>query len=394
MRRAILTACAALMPLLAACGGASGGGTSGSSGPVTVGLAVSLSGSEADTGAKLRDGAQFWLDQGNKILGRDVKLIVRDDESSPATSARLYERLITVDHADALIGPYGSGPSAAVAKVTDRHSRFILMTGASAASIFEGSKMAVQLMSPQVHLPALALKLASEKGYKSIAAAAIDNPYGQEVLDGVRLYASKYQMQVLTDDVYPENPRDLSSLIINMKKENPDVVYVGAYVPDGVLFMRQAKEQGLNPKMYVLGATGPVTPEFVDSLGASAEYVMGTAQWVPKAPYPGAEKFVSAWSKAHPDTPVDYVQATGYAAMEVLSRLAKEAGSLDDEALLEAAHAADYKTLYGPYKLDEDGIQIAERGVVTQIQDGTIVPVYPSGTGFEPKLPTPPWSNR
>lgn len=392
MRKATVTAVAALLPLLAACGGASGGGSG--AGPVKVGLAVSLSGAEADTGTKLRDGAQLWVDEGHKILGRDVELTVRDDESSPATAARLYERLITVDDADALIGPYGSGPSAAVAKVTKRHNRFILMTGASAASIFKGSKTAVQLMSPQLHLPAPALKLASEKGYKTVAAAAIDNPYGQEVLSGIKMYTAKEQMQLLSSDVYPEDARDLSSLIIKMKKEQPDVVYVGAYVPDGVLFMRQAKEQGLNPKMYVLGATGPVTPEFVKGLGATAEYVMGTAQWVPQANYPGVDKFVAAWKKAHPDKPVDYVQATGYAAMDVLSRIAKDAGSLDDEALLKAAHAADYKTLYGPFKVDEDGIQIAQRGVVTQIQNGKIVPVYPSGMGAEPKLPTPPWSDR
>lgn len=395
MRRACLLVSGLLVFFaLAACGGTDNAADDAGS-TIKVGLAVSLSGANADTGAKLRDGAQLWVDQGHKILGHPVDLVVRDDESEPATSARLYERLISTEKVDLLIGPYGSGPGAAVAKVADRHKRFILQTGASAATIFQDSKYSVQLMSPQLHLPALALRLASEKGYKTIAAAAVDNPYGVEVLEGVKLYADKLGMSIVHNEKYPEDARDLSSMILKMKAENPDVVYVGAYVPDGILFMRQAKQLGLDPKMFVLGATGPVTPQFVDSLGDISEYVMGTAQWFPGAPYPGAAEFVDAWNKKHPDVQPDYVQATGYGAMEVLAKIAKDAGSFDDDAMLKAAEAADYKTMYGGFKLDDDGVQIAERGVVTQIQGGKIVAIYPKGpTTAEPKLPTPPWSER
>lgn len=394
-KRRIAVLFALVAPVVAACASAPGTGGGGADDPVRVGLAVSLSGAEADTGAKLRDGAKLWVEEGHEIMGRPVELVVRDDESNPATAARLYSRLITVENVDLLIGPYGSGPSAAVAKVTDRHDRFILMTGASAASIFTGSDTAAQLMSPQLHLPQLALKLASEQGYQTIATAALDNPYGREVLEGVRLYADRFGMQIVHDEVYEQEPRDLSSLIINMKRQNPDVVYVGAYVPDGILFMRQAREQGLNAKMFVLGATGPVTQEFIDALGPTAEYVMGTAQWHPQAAYPGIDEFVQSFHQNYgEDEPVDYVHATGYAAMDVLSRLVQDAGSLEADALLEAAHAADYQTLYGGYKLDEDAIQVAERGAITQIQDGEIVPVYPPGTDWEPRLPTPPWSDR
>lgn len=382
-----------IMSALAACGDAD----AKVAGPATVrvGLAVSLSGANSDTGAKLRDGAEMWVKQGHKIDGMSVKLVVRDDESDPATSARLYDRLISTDKVDLLIGPYGSGPGAAVAKVADRHHRFILQTGASAKTIFTSSEMSVQLMSPQLHLPALALRLAEEKGYKTVAAAAVDNPYGTEVLEGVKLYTDKLGLSLVHEEKYPEDARDLSSMILKMKDEHPDVVYVGAYVPDGILFMRQAKQLGLNPQMYVLGATGPVTPQFPDSLGKTADYVMGTAQWFPGAPYPGAQEFVDAWNKEHPDVSADYVQATGYGAMEVLSKLVKDAGSFDDDALLKAALVADYKTMYGGFKLDKDGVQIAERGVVTQIQDGKIVAIYPEGsTTSKPMLPTPHWDQR
>ncbi|MPZ52665.1 MAG: ABC transporter substrate-binding protein [Acidimicrobiia bacterium] len=358
-----------------------------------VGLAVSLSGAVADTGQKMLDGAQLWVDEGNTILDRPVELVVYDDESTPETSARLYDRLIATDQVDLLIGPYGSGPAAAVAEVADRHERFILMTGAAASAIFEGSEMSVQLMSPSIHQPALPLQLAAESGIETMAAAGVDNPYGREVQDGAIRYAEEYGIEVVHQEVYEEEPRDLSSLILSMRSKSPDLVYVGAYVPDSILFTRQAQEQGLEADMFVLGATGPTTPEFVESLGVVSGHMMGTAQWHPQAPYPGAAEFVELFESTHgEDVEVDYVHATGYAGMEVLSLIAADAGSLDDQALLEAAHAAEYETLYGGFLLDETGLQIAERGVVTQIQDGEIVPVWPEGSEWEPIIPAAGWN--
>lgn len=367
----------------------------GSEDPLRVGLAVSLSGAVADTGQKMLDGAQLWVDEGNTILDRPVELVVYDDESTPETSARLYDRLITTDDVDLLIGPYGSGPGAAVAEVADRHERFVLMTGAAASTIFLGSEMSVQLMSPSIHQPGLPIQLAADNGVTTMAVAGVDNPYGREVQDGAILYAQENGIEVVHEEVYEEEARDLSSLVLNMRSKSPDLVYVGAYVPDAILFMRQAQEQGLDAEMFVLGATGPTTPEFVEALGPAAEHVMGTAQWHPQAPYPGAAEFVELFETTYgEDVEVDYVHATGYAGMEVLSLIAEDAGSLDDQAMLEAAHAADYETLYGGFRLDEDGLQIAERGVVTQIQDGEIVPVWPAGTEWEPVIPAPGWNER
>lgn len=362
-------------------------------GPIRIGMAVSLSGPTADTGEKLLAGVQHWIDQGGTLLGRDVELVVQDDESTPATAARLYERLITVEKVDLVLGPYGSGPSAATAPVVDRHGRFIIMPGASAAQIFTDSEMPVQLMTPQRHLPALPLRLANEQGYKTIAIAGVANPYGTETMLGATNYAEEYGLDVVLSEQYEEESRDLSSLIVKMKSLNPDVVYVGAYVPDAILFMRQAKDQGLEPRMFILGSTGPVVPEFVESLGQTAEYVMGTAQWSPDLTYPGVEEFLASWEKAHPDIQADYVQAAGYGMMQLLDQLTEEAGSLDDEALKDAAYAKPHETIFGPFELDNDGIQIAERGAVTQIINGEIRAVYPK-SAIKPELPVPAWAAR
>src|SRR5690554_6737396 len=221
MRRlpAVAAAVAAIL-MISACGSQSSpsqdpaGATETSSGndeapastdKLRVGMAVSLSGATADTGAKQLAGVEHWINEGGTLLGREIELVVQDDESNPATAARLYERMISVEEVDLILGPYGSGPSAAVAPVADRHGRFVIMPGASAAEIFTGSEMPVQLLTPQRHLPALPLRLAQEQGFKTMAVAGVNNPYGTETVEGAVNYAEEFGLEVVLTEHYEED---------------------------------------------------------------------------------------------------------------------------------------------------------------------------------------------
>ena len=66
---------------------------------IKVGLTVSLSGDLAELGQQQLQGMQMWQEDVNsrgELLGRPVKLVHYDDRSDPATSARLYQRLINI----------------------------------------------------------------------------------------------------------------------------------------------------------------------------------------------------------------------------------------------------------------------------------------------------------
>lgn len=362
-------------------------------GPIRIGISISMTGELTDVARDMLAAERLWAEQDNTILGRPVELVILDDESSPETAARLYQRLITQEKVDLLLGPYGSGPSAAVATVADRADRFILMPGASASTVFTESEMAVQLLSPQQMLPNLALELAASEGYKTVATAAVDNPYGRDVVDGVLRFADEHGLEVVHKEFYELEVSDLTSLILSMKRNNPDVVYLGAEQSDGILFMRQAREQGLNPKMFILGPAAPTVQDFVDSLGETSEYVFGTAQWLSTAPWEGVPEF-NELIRSELDVEPNYLHAIGYGGLEILKMIAEDAGTLEDDALMESAQQ-EFEAFLGPWKIDEDGIQTAQRSVITQILDGKIVAVYPEGEETEDYvLPTPTWDER
>src|SRR5260221_9978557 len=87
------------------------GAAAQSGNPIKVGMSLALTGSGAPAGKMLKAAIEHWSDDVNAkggLLGRPVEVIVYDDQSNPASVPNLYTKLITVDKADLLLGPYGT----------------------------------------------------------------------------------------------------------------------------------------------------------------------------------------------------------------------------------------------------------------------------------------------
>ena len=60
--------------------------------------------------------------------------------------------------------------------------------------------------------------------------------------------AEKFGMQVVLNEAYSHKTKDMSSLILKLKRTKPDAILHTGYFPDVVLFFRQARELGLRTK--------------------------------------------------------------------------------------------------------------------------------------------------
>ena len=111
--------------------------------------------------------------------------------------------------------------------------------------------------------------------------------------------------------------------------------------------------------------------------------------------YPGARQFVEAYRKEFPGADLSYHAAAGYAGCQVLLDAILRAGSLDGAKIRDAILRMDRHTVFGGFKVDSEGVQIAHRMLVFQWQDGRKVIVWPDelATGT-PRFPTPGWRER
>src|SRR5262245_45509676 len=268
--------------------------------PIRIGASLSLTGTYAKLGKNQHEGYQLCqkdLNAKGGLLGRKVEFVVYDDQSMPPTGVRLYEKLITEDKVDVVMGPYSSPITEAVAGVTEKYKKVMVSPLAATTSIFKKNRKYIfMVISPaEVYLEGL-LDMAAKRGLKTVAVVNEDTLFSKAAAAGAVDLAKKKGMQVVFTEAYPKGNTDFSALLTKVKAANPDVVAAATYFDDAVALTRQMKELAVNPKMYGVTVGGDL-PEFYDTLKQNAEYIYGATQWEPTLPYPGNQEWFEAYKK-------------------------------------------------------------------------------------------------
>jgi branched-chain amino acid transport system substrate-binding protein len=366
-------------------------------GPIKIGASLSLTGTYAQPGSYQKEGYELCQDHLNAkggLLGRKVEFVFYDDQSMPATGVRLYEKLITEDKVDAVMGPYSSPITEAVANVSEKYQKVMVSPLAATTSIFKkGRKYIFMVISPaEAYLDGL-VDMAAKRGLKTIAVINEDTLFTKASAVGVAEIAKKKGMQIVFQEAYPKGNTDFSALLTKLKAANPDVIAASTYFDDAVAITRQMKELNVNAKMYGVTVGGDL-PKFYELLKQNAEYVYGATQWEGNLPYPGQKEFVDSYQKKFGHEPV-YHSAAGYAGCVIYGEAVKRAGTLDSDKVRDQLLKLETRTFFGDYKVDGDGFQVAHKMVMFQWQDGKKVTVWPDDlANGKPRYPTPGWGQR
>jgi branched-chain amino acid transport system substrate-binding protein len=373
---------------------------------------LSETGQYAALGQNVLRGYQLCVKQTNEkggVLGRRIALVVEDDQSEPAAAVRIYDRLLTQDKVDAILGPYSSPITDAVADVTEKHRMPMLATGAATTSIFKkGRKFVFMVVSPaEMYLEGL-IDMAARRGLKTVALVHEDTLFPKAISQGTLGLAKKRGLQAILAEAYPAGTTDFSAVLGKLRAANPDVLAAGTYFGDAVSLTRQLKQQNVNPKMFAVTVGGDLL-KFYEILGRNAEFVYGATQWEPDLVsllragelvpvarrYPGAREFLESHRKEFPGADLSYHSAAGYGACQVLVEGIRRADSLDREKVRVAILKMDLNTAFGGFKVDRDGVQVAHTMLMFQWQDGKKVIVWPDELASgKARFPTPPWSQR
>lgn len=367
--------------------------------PIRIGASVSTTGTNGRTGLYQQEAFKLWEHQKNQsggLLGRPVEFVIYDDQSDPTTGARLYEKLITDDEVDLVLGPYASGVTQAVAQVTEQYGHPLLVAGASANSIWQsGFERVFGVYSVAGdYFKDIITSIAPAQGYTTAAVIYEDAVFPMSTGEGAVAWCAEAGIEVVHQEAYPQKATDVSSVLTKIRDLNPDMLIGGSYLPDSVLIQRQAKELDLGCKLYTY-SVGAAQPDFVETLGADADWVLGPSMWEPEVDTPGNQQFFEEYQELIGREP-DYHSATGYAGCQILEQALNNIGEIDLDKLADELFSLEMENILpGGYKVDETGKQVGHIPLTVQWQNGEKVIVAPDAvkTG-EIDLPTPPWSER
>lgn len=335
-----------------------------------VGMTVSLTGRQAKYGQEQLHGVQVWIQDINErggLFSERVELVYYDDHSSRMEVAPLYEKLITEDKVEFLLGPVSTTMTYPAAFVAEEHDMPMVAVLASADRIWEvGFRNIFGVIAPSSTQMDLILSYAASRELKTVAQVYANSDGPRLEAKGVRQLASKYGLEVVFDEQFDEDYVDIVDLVRRIKTTDADLVFIASYL-DADTFGKEVRRAGLRPEIMVInGASAQV---FGDELGALADGVMATVDWIHTGHIPGAYDFSFRYHRRFGYYP-DLYSAVGYSAGQVLEGAVRLAGTSDRFQVRRQLEEMRFTSLVGYYRVNQEGKQVGKRQYVTQWQDG------------------------
>jgi len=234
---------------------------------IKIGILFSMTGTFAPAGALAgHRGSMVAIDMVNDRGGVSgeyrIKPVVSDAQSKPDIAIREAERLISIEKVPIISGVFSSSIAVPLAPICEKNKTIFWVVIAISDKVVKDRHLdyVFRPQPPGSKWGRSSVELVKEDyakfGYKSPAQIKVailheDGPYGVSVSRASLAGAKKYGMKVVVDEAYTHTTKDLSSVILKLKRAKPDVILHTGYFPDVVLFFRQARELGLKWKALI-----------------------------------------------------------------------------------------------------------------------------------------------
>jgi len=352
--------------------------------PIKIGFSMALTGGLAPNGKSALLAQKIWEEDINAkggLLGRPVKLIYYDDQSSPSTVPGIYTKLLDVDKVDLVIGAYATAILApAMPIVIQRNKVFIGLLGLAVNSEFDYPNYFAMIPSGPDPKPAFTkgffdTAMAQNPKPATVAIVAADQEFSRNAADGARTNAKAAGLNVVYDKTYPPSTTDFSPIVRAIQATNPDIVVVCSYPPDSVGMVRSVNELGYKPKMIGGAMVGLQATAIKTQLGPLLNGFVNYEFWlpVPKMDFPGVADLIKKYQAKAPAEGVDalgyYMAPWGYAQLQVLQQAIEATKSLDDQKIADYIRANTFKTVLGDVKFGAKGEWAQSRVVQAQFHD-------------------------
>jgi len=361
--------------------------------PIVLGATISLTGKYATGGEHVKRGYDLAIKTINELGGIPVgehdvfvfELKYYDDESSPATGAKLAEKLIQEDKVEFFLGPYSSELTQAVANVTEKYK--MPMIEANGASSTNNYKYLFSVSSSSEQYLSNALDLAAQKadhlGKKvsdlTVAMAFGEDSFSQDVRTGVLDDIKRLGMKVVIDDQLQTGMDDMSATLTKVMTVKPDILLVSSHDSGAMTAIRQIGKMKIN--VPIIAMTHCDSAAIIKQFGTSAEHILCASQWAPSLLYKdwvfgSTARFVELFEQTYGYPPPSQA-AESAAAVLVFAEAIWSGGSIRSEWVQRTIAKIEMQTFFGNIKFDQTGKNIAKPMVLYQIQNGEFKIVAP-----------------
>lgn len=384
--------------------------------PILIGASLPITGGFAINGQKHKSGYELWaklLNERGGLLGRPVKIIINDNQSSVEASLAQIERYINVDKVDLLLGTFSSKltfpmsaiaeqakmvypiPSGGALKIYERGFKYIFFFQPTPGEYVGNSvaEMIQKYVTPADRPKTVAVAWADDFFANAISAGMLGKKVeviGSKVIDLAPGTLAKVGMKVVFSKQWPEEGfSDWITLANSIKVSGAEYLVGLVAFPDEVVMLARAlKTVNYHPKgAYFCQGT---QEEVKEGLGDSVNGITIHSAWHASVQWEGLlagkkltnQDFVRVFKKEFGHEP-DEDEAIPFATCQGLEQAVRATGGTDNTAirnwLASRTKQDPVKTVLGDFHWDERGVAKDKPFLMAQWQKGKLRFVYPVG---------------
>ncbi len=357
--------------LLAGCGAASGK-------TIKIGTIQPISGAISAFGTQSRDAINMAVEEINAsggVLGKDLEVIVEDDEATPEKTVNAFKKLATQDKIVGLVGALTSKCSLAITKEAQQRKLVMISPTSTNDTVTDAGDYIFRACYNDSFQGVVVAQFAFSDLNGKNAAILYDNTndYSKGLTENFKKKFEELGGKITAQESYATGDKDFKAQITKIKGTNPDVLFIPDYYNTVSLIAKQVRSAGMTIPM--LGADG--WDEITNNAGDEMIDCYYSNHYSPDSQDAVVQDFVKKYNAKFGMTP-NALAALAYDATYILVDAIKEAGSTDPEKLKEAMKKTDKLYVTGQIKFDENRNPV-KSAVMVKIQkggDGKLEAVY------------------
>lgn len=354
--------------------------------PIPIGEINPRTGVLAAQGEAIHKGILLAMEEANGqggIRGRPIQLISRDDEGKPERAIASAEELVTRHGVLALIGGYVDTLVGPVSEVAER-ARVPYLASASLDERLtgRGARYFFRIASLDAYVENMVGLVTDVFKPSRVAILHSSTPGSSQLARRQREALEAKGIKVVVMEAFSPGLSDFAPLLARIRDQGAEVLISDTFFADHLRIVRQMAQAQIKLKAF-LGAFGMEFPQVVAQLGARSEGLFGTTSWQPEVNLAGREveskAFFDAFAKRFNAPPVPLTMH-GYASAKALLAALEQAaarGQLSGDEVRNALARVRVETPLGRIQFDDRGDPLYYERVITQIQGGRHVVVYP-----------------
>lgn len=337
---------------------------------VKVGLILPLTGPFAPTGRQIEGGVRLYMQQhGDKVAGKKIELIVRDDGNVADNTKRIAQELVVNEKVSVLAG-FGLTPLAlATAPISAEAKVPQIIMGAATAIIPDRSPYIVRTSMVTSQITVGIADWAPKSGLKKVITLVSDYAPG---IDIEKAFSERFKAsggEIIEQLRVPLANPDFAPFLQRAADAKPDGLFV--FVPAGVgsIFMKQFVERGLDKSGIKLIGTGDMTDDdILNNIGDVALGLITSHHYSAAHPSAMNKTFVADFQKANNKRP-NFMGVSGYDGMALLYKaLEKTKGDANGDALIAAMKGMAWESPRGPISIDPATRDIVQNIYVRKVE--------------------------